>query len=60
MKTLCGIAVLVLGLWGPAAAVIAELKPDGHTLLKACTAVLQEVEEPQRSPTPQELSGVGF
>jgi hypothetical protein len=31
MKTLGGIAVLVLGLWGPAAAVIAELKPDGHT-----------------------------
>jgi hypothetical protein len=60
MKTLCGIAVMVLGLWGTAAAMIAELKPDGHTLLKACTAVLQEVEEPQRSPTTQEASYEGF
>ncbi len=54
MKTLCGIAVVVLGLWGTAAALREDLKPDGNTLLNACTAALQRIEQPQRPQTTQD------
>jgi hypothetical protein len=61
MKTLCGIAVGVLGLWGTAAALMVDMKTDGTTLMTACTAVRQGWEQPrQLFPTSQDAYYEGY